>query len=112
MSGEFANSWDCSSRDRRVSRAAGPPEVCATLAWTRQAVEGRGWRYEVWTEPPPVELANVRFLSGYRRSWLFRQDILDRLSEAQVDGLTTGQTTARHGEVDDLVVRGCLCHLL
>ncbi|WP_225858187.1 hypothetical protein [Rhodococcus wratislaviensis] len=24
-------------------------------------------RYEVWSEPPPVELENVRFLAGHRR---------------------------------------------
>ncbi|WP_424183589.1 hypothetical protein ACOBQX_16515 [Actinokineospora sp. G85] len=39
--------------------------------WTRQAVESRGWRYEVWSEPPHAELENVRFLAGYRRDWFF-----------------------------------------
>ncbi|MEV0225933.1 TnsA-like heteromeric transposase endonuclease subunit [Streptomyces sp. NPDC050704] len=46
---------------RRLSR----PEVALTFAWTRQAVECRGWRYEVWSEPLRTELENVRFLAGY-----------------------------------------------
>jgi hypothetical protein len=29
-------------------------------------VEGRGWRYEVWSEPPATELGNIRFLAGFR----------------------------------------------
>ena len=45
--------------------------VVRTFAWTRKAVESRGWRYEVWSEAPPVFLGNVRFLAGYRRRHLF-----------------------------------------
>ncbi|GAA3264582.1 TnsA-like heteromeric transposase endonuclease subunit [Streptomyces labedae] len=54
----------------RVAR----PEHAFTFAWARKAVEARGWRYEVWSEPPEAELANVRFLAGYRRDWLFEPD--------------------------------------
>ena len=36
------------------------PEVDFTLSWTRELVEARGWRYEVWSEPPAVELENGR----------------------------------------------------
>jgi hypothetical protein len=46
-------------------------EVAFTFAWTRRVVEARGWQYVVWSEPPPAELENVRFLAGYRRDWLF-----------------------------------------
>ncbi|MEV5730763.1 TnsA-like heteromeric transposase endonuclease subunit [Streptomyces pharetrae] len=46
-------------------------EVAFTFAWTRRMVEARGWQYVVWSEPPPAELENVRFLAGYRRDWLF-----------------------------------------
>jgi hypothetical protein len=88
------------------------PDVHATLTWTRQVVESRGWLYEVWTEPPEIELANVRFLSGYRRVWLFRQETLDRLSASYIDGLTIDQVLALHDEVAGAVVRGCLLHLL
>lgn len=37
------------------------PENTFTFAWTKRAVESRGWRYEVWNEPSAVELENVRF---------------------------------------------------
>ena len=33
-------------------------------------VESLGWSYLVVNEPPPIRLANVRFLAGYRREWL------------------------------------------
>jgi hypothetical protein len=42
------------------------PVVARTFAWTRAAVESRGWRYEVCRVPPAIQLANVRFLAGYR----------------------------------------------
>lgn len=51
----------------RLSR----PEVDFTLSWTRELVEERGWRYEVWSEPPAVELENVRFLAGFRHARRF-----------------------------------------
>ncbi|MFJ8545518.1 TnsA-like heteromeric transposase endonuclease subunit [Streptomyces sp. NPDC093586] len=47
------------------------PKVAFACAWTRAAVASRGRRYEVWSEPDPHELENVRFLAGYRRDWLF-----------------------------------------
>lgn len=55
------------------------PETAFTFAWTRRAVESRGWRNEVWSEPCPTELENVRFLAGYRRGWLFDQGVLEQL---------------------------------
>ncbi|WP_267246428.1 TnsA-like heteromeric transposase endonuclease subunit [Streptomyces sp. PR69] len=66
----------------RVAR----PEHAFTFAWTREAVESRGWRYEVWSEPPDAELANVRFLSGYRRDWLFEPDLAEQRHGQAVDG--------------------------
>ncbi|MFE4685239.1 hypothetical protein ACFRNJ_31320 [Streptomyces sp. NPDC056721] len=42
------------------------PEVAATFAWTRRAVEARGWRYEVWSGPSAQLLENIRFLAGLR----------------------------------------------
>ena len=65
-------------------------DVAFVLAWTRRAVEARGWRYEVWSEPPPIELANVRLLAGYRRAWLFDPDVVRELREASVDGMPLG----------------------
>jgi hypothetical protein len=46
-------------------------KVSFTLDWTEKVVSSRGWRYEVASEPAEPELSNIRFLSGYRRDWLF-----------------------------------------
>jgi hypothetical protein len=54
-------------------------KIAATLAWTNLVVQQRGWRYEVRSEPPPRRLANVRFLAGYRRDWLFDPVLLAEL---------------------------------
>jgi hypothetical protein len=48
--------------DVKPLRLLSKPEVSATLAWTREVVEGRGWRYAVWSEPPEAQLSNLRFL--------------------------------------------------
>ncbi|MGW2860269.1 TnsA-like heteromeric transposase endonuclease subunit [Streptomyces sp. NPDC001205] len=63
------------------------PEVAFTFGWTRREVESRGWRYEVWSEPPPETLENIRFLAGYRRDWLFSSELLDELRSTELDGL-------------------------
>ena len=42
------------------------PEVAGALAWAGEVFAGRGWRHEIWSGAPPVLLANVRFLAGYR----------------------------------------------
>ena len=54
-------------------------------------VASRGWRYEVWSEPDPHELENVRFLAGYRRHWLFDPDLLDNLRACELEGLSLGE---------------------
>lgn len=82
------------------------------LAWTRNAVESRGWRYEVWTEPPPVELANLRLLAGYRRGWLFAPDVLNELQDADVDGLTLDAVCRALPLREPEVVRAAALHLL
>ena len=52
------------------------PSIVVLCAWTRAIVESLGWTYRVVNEPTPIRLTNVRFLSGYRREWLIKQDIL------------------------------------
>lgn len=71
--------------DVKPRHRAARPEHAFTFAWTREAVESRGWHYEVWGEPPHAELANVRFLAGYRRDWLFDPDPAEGLHEQTVD---------------------------
>lgn len=70
------------------------PEVEFTFDWTRQAVESRGWKYEIWSEPPAVELENIRFLAGYRRDWLFSPEVLEELRDVDLDGVVWGRCRA------------------
>ncbi|MFD3483479.1 TnsA-like heteromeric transposase endonuclease subunit [Streptomyces sp. NPDC058665] len=93
---------------RRVSK----PEVAFTFDWTRQLVESRGWRYEVWSEPPPVELENIRFLAGYRRSWLFGPAIMDELAGVELDGVSLGQAAGLLPSHSEPQVRAAVLHLL
>jgi hypothetical protein len=53
------------------------PRILFTLGWTRKLVEGRGWRYEVWSEPPATELRNVRSLAGFRNPSCFDETLLE-----------------------------------
>lgn len=92
----------------RVSR----PEVAFTFDWTRQAVEARGWKYEVWSEPPTVELENVRFLAGYRRDWLFSGALLEELRGIDLDGVPLGRAAACLPGRPGPQVRSAIHHLL
>lgn len=56
-------------------------EVSASLALTREVVESIGCGYQVATEPDRTMLANVRFLAGYRRDWLFDAELLADIRE-------------------------------
>ncbi|MFH9658165.1 TnsA-like heteromeric transposase endonuclease subunit [Streptomyces sp. NPDC017248] len=88
------------------------PEVALTFDWTREAVESRGWKYEVWSEPPAVELENIRFLAGYRRDWLFSAEALEELWDADLDGLLLGQATRCLPNHPEPHVRAAIHHLL
>jgi hypothetical protein len=58
---------------KSVSRLSNP-RVAAQFAWTRTAVESRGWEYRIDSEADPTLLNNVRFLAGYRRAFQFDPD--------------------------------------
>ncbi|MFE3499135.1 TnsA-like heteromeric transposase endonuclease subunit [Kitasatospora sp. NPDC059160] len=92
----------------RLSR----PEVALTFDWTRWVVESQGWQYEVWSEPPTVELENIRFLAGYRRDWLFSSDLLDELREVELDGVSLGQAESLLPCRPAPQVRSAIHHLL
>ena len=76
--------------DVKPARRLADPKVAFTFRWARQVIEERGWRFEVATEPPAVELGNVRFLAGYRRSGLFSSELLERLRAESLDGASLG----------------------
>ena len=88
------------------------PEVASTFSWTRQAVESRGWRYEVWSEPAVVELENLRFLAGYRWDRLFPSDLLEELRQADLDGTALGDVPRVLPHQPEFCVRAAVCHLL
>ena len=85
--------------------------VVRTFAWTRKAVESRGWRYEVWSEAPPVFLGNVRFLAGYRRRHLFESALIDRMASSDLLGTTVGEAIRKERNWPEMVVRAALMHL-
>jgi hypothetical protein len=92
----------------RVNR----PDNAFTFTWTRQVVASRGWRYEVWSAPPPVELENLRFLAGYRRDWLFDRDLVAELRAADLDGATLAEACQSRSERSAALVRPAVLHLL
>ena len=66
------------------------------------------------SEPPPVQLDDVRFLAGYRRSWLIHTDILDemRARTANLSGLSVADAEREFGVRPHSLVRAALMHLL
>jgi hypothetical protein len=89
------------------------PKVAFTLGWARRLVIGRGWGFEVWSEPDGVVLANVRWLAGYRRGWLFDPQLLCETDAAARDGTTIGQVErGLAGRWPVSLVRGAVGHLL
>ena len=98
--------------DVKPARRLADPKVAFTFAWTREIVEARGWRYEVATEPPAIELMNVRFLSGYRRGWLFAADLLAQLRARKLHGATLDDPFSCLPTEPDELVRSAVLHLL
>lgn len=92
----------------RLSR----PEVVDTFAWTRAALERRGWMYEVWSEPNEVELQNIRFLAGFRRSYLFDRPLLVALRSIEPDGASIAEIIRTVPDWPPPVIRSTLFHLL
>ena len=88
------------------------PVVASTLAWTRAAIESRGWSYEVWSEPPAVELNNLRFLSGFRRARQFRQELVSELRNTDLDNVSIGAATEGLAGWRRPLVRSTLLHLV
>jgi hypothetical protein len=88
------------------------PKVAFSLGWAREAVESRGWEFEAWCEPPEAELANVRFLAGYRRAWLLDPGLLAEIRGAGLDGATLGEAFRAFPRRPAELVRAGVLHLL
>ena len=87
------------------------PKVSSTFAWTRTVVNARGWRYEVASEPPVIELANIRFLAGYRRSALVDDALVRQVRAAEIDGATLAEAMKQIREPAP-TVRATILHLM
>jgi hypothetical protein len=89
------------------------PTVARTLAWASELIETRGWQFEVWSGCDGVLLTNVRFLAGYRRPWLFRQELLNEVLAVVGDGDTIATVERRLAPRQlGRTVRPALLHLL
>lgn len=87
------------------------PKVSSTFSWTRAVINARGWRYEVASEPPVIELANIRFLAGYRRAALVDHALLRQVLAAEIDGATFAEAMKQiHGPAH--TVRATILHLM
>lgn len=101
-------------RGRRSCERLTHPQIERVCAWTRLVVESLGWSYLLVSEPPPVKLANVRFLAGYRRDWLINPAVLDRMRccAANLIGVRIGEAERQIADHPQPLVRSALMHLL
>lgn len=89
------------------------PKVVYTLAWTRALVERRGWRYEVWSEPPTAELETIRFLAGFRYRERFDPQLLRALTTRDdLAGRTFDYACSEYAGWPAPIVRSAVLHLL
>jgi hypothetical protein len=98
--------------DVKPQRMLRKEKVAAALAWAREAVEARGWRYEVWSEPPEAELANIRMLAGCRREWLFNPALLAEIKLGAADGMTIRAVEQQVAGWPLRLIRSAVLHLL
>ncbi|MBW6434936.1 TnsA-like heteromeric transposase endonuclease subunit [Actinoplanes hulinensis] len=71
--------------DVKPARRMTDPLVREVFDWTSELVRMRGWRFEQWSGADPIELANVRFLAGYRRPFTVAAELCAPVLEL-VDG--------------------------
>lgn len=89
------------------------PRVAPVLAWTREAVERKGWTYEVWSGVPDVRLANVRFLAGYRVPMRIDLQALHVVRAVARPGDTVGEVLDAAGDlVPPTAAKPALLHRL
>jgi PAS domain-containing protein len=99
--------------DVKPARRMTDPRVREVFGWTSELVGLRGWRFEQWPDVDPVELANVRFLAGYRRPLTVATELCAPVLEL-VDGQLSigGVENAAASLAAPETVRPVLLHLL
>jgi len=98
--------------DVKPWRRLSDPKVQAALDWAARAVKQRGWEYEIASELPATRLENIRFLAGYRRSWLFDQAVVTSVRDHVVEGMTISEAVAAVSGWPRHTVRAVVLHLL
>lgn len=89
------------------------PEVKELLKHTGTLVETRGWRYEIASEPDEVHYANIKFLAGYRRDWLFDEGVLAEVRESAAREPNQSIREVLSGtRVSKPIAKAALLHLL
>lgn len=90
------------------------PRIAVMCEWTRRIAESHGWRYRVLSERDPVELANVRFLAGYRREWLINASALEALRAeiSSFEGATIAEVERRFTDTPKGSLRSALLHMM
>lgn len=99
--------------DVKPLRRLDDPVVRETFDWAGALVAECGWGFEVWSEPDPVVLGNVRFLAGYRRRWLFDAELVELADAAVATGMSFGEAErAVATRCTTAVARGVVLHAL
>lgn len=99
--------------DVKPLRRLKDPAVRFTFDWAQEMVSGCSWGFEVWSEPDPVLLGNVRFLAGYRRGWLFEAELVEAANDRIVSGMSIGEAERALASLcDPGMIRPVLMHLL
>ena len=86
-------------------------KVADALGWAGAVFAERGWRHEIWTGAPAVQLSNVRFLAAYRDPARLDPVIVSAVDDALVGSVRLGEIerawSQRSGEA-----RAAALHLL
>lgn len=90
----------------------GNPKVSFVSDWTRKLVEGRGWRYEVWSEPPATELGNIRFLAGFRNPRSFDGTLVESIRQHELAGRTLSEALSIDFSTPPALVRSAVFHVI
>lgn len=90
------------------------PKVHESLTWSRRVVEAAGWEYSILSEPDPRRHANIRFLSGYRRTFQFPPQETNAVEMSIDRPMTIRAATSRAAEVlcESRHARSIVFHLM